>query len=510
MSIKLIFNKNKKTLLFILILLTAVLTRIIIFPSHPGGLNQDEASIGYDAWALLNYGIDRNGCTLPVHLIAWGSGQNVLYAYLSMPFIALFGLNVFSVRIVNLIFSLLTIIAVYFALKRFKGYKTAIIAMALTSIAPWNIMLSRWGLESNLFPAMFLLSICALLKALDNYKFVYPAAMLFALTMYSYGSAYLVVTLFCFISFIYFIVKRLVPIKTLILSSLLFFLLALPIYLFMIINVFQLNSISLGMISIPHTYGSRIATQSGITVQDFFHNINQNVIMQTDNNQRNSFPFYGCLYVISLPLCLYGITKCIKKRTAFDFIILNSFFCSVLLFIYYKAPNINRVNAVYLPMIIFTAIGISSFIKSKTQLISIAAAYSICFAGFTMQYFGDSYRQSISAEFYDSFDEAIIKADELSQGTQNVYVTANVNMPYIYVLFYTQTPPAEFINTVQYANPKSQFQIVNSFENYIFGNSYITSRQKGVYIIDNYNLGIIQPYASEIYTYDNFSVAVIK
>ncbi|WP_410513409.1 hypothetical protein PaeBR_02820 [Paenibacillus sp. BR2-3] len=74
----------------VLFLLGAAI-RILYIGSIPGGLNQDEASIGYDAYAILHYGIDRNGIHLPVHLISWGSGQNALYAYLSMPFILLFG-----------------------------------------------------------------------------------------------------------------------------------------------------------------------------------------------------------------------------------------------------------------------------------------------------------------------------------------------------------------------------------------------------------------------------------
>lgn len=112
--IKRFATENKKAIIFFAVLFSGILVRLIDFPNHPSGLNQDEASIGYDAWSILNYGIDRNGVSYPVHLVAWGSGQNALYAYLSMPFIALFGLNVFSVRIVNLLFSLLTIIAVFF------------------------------------------------------------------------------------------------------------------------------------------------------------------------------------------------------------------------------------------------------------------------------------------------------------------------------------------------------------------------------------------------------------
>lgn len=78
-------GKWPKWLPFMLIFLLAAVLRLWAFGTVPGGLNQDEASIGYDAWSILYYGIDRNGIRLPVHLIAWGSGQNALYAYLSMP-----------------------------------------------------------------------------------------------------------------------------------------------------------------------------------------------------------------------------------------------------------------------------------------------------------------------------------------------------------------------------------------------------------------------------------------
>lgn len=89
-GVYLYIKKNPWPLL--LFLLGAVI-RILYIGSIPPGLNQDEASIGYDAYSILHYGIDRNGVHLPIHLIAWGSGQNALYAYLSMPFIWLFGLT---------------------------------------------------------------------------------------------------------------------------------------------------------------------------------------------------------------------------------------------------------------------------------------------------------------------------------------------------------------------------------------------------------------------------------
>ena len=72
------------------LLLLGILIRVIRFGQFPVGLNQDEASIGYDAFATMYYGMDRNGYYLPMYPMSWGDGQNALYMYLSMPFISFF------------------------------------------------------------------------------------------------------------------------------------------------------------------------------------------------------------------------------------------------------------------------------------------------------------------------------------------------------------------------------------------------------------------------------------
>ena len=95
--------KTKNTIsqhnILLCILFIGFAVRIVGIGSIPGGLNQDEASIGYEAFSLLKYGIDRNGIANPVHLLSWGSGQNIAYAWLCMPFIAVFGLSVFTIRL---------------------------------------------------------------------------------------------------------------------------------------------------------------------------------------------------------------------------------------------------------------------------------------------------------------------------------------------------------------------------------------------------------------------------
>lgn len=57
--------------------------------------------------------MDSHGYKNPVYFMSWGSGMNVLYSYLSIPFIAMFGLNNFSIRIVQVISSLLLLVFSY-------------------------------------------------------------------------------------------------------------------------------------------------------------------------------------------------------------------------------------------------------------------------------------------------------------------------------------------------------------------------------------------------------------
>ena len=53
-------TKLKESLIIICILIIGIIVRIIGISSMPNGLNTDEASSGYEAYSILNYGIDRN------------------------------------------------------------------------------------------------------------------------------------------------------------------------------------------------------------------------------------------------------------------------------------------------------------------------------------------------------------------------------------------------------------------------------------------------------------------
>ena len=188
--------EEHELLLVVLILAIGIGLRLFELGALPYGLNQDEASAGYDAWALLNYGVDRNGNTWPVLFESWGSGQNVLMSYLAMPFIALFGLTPFAVRLPNAIAGCLTLIVFWRFSREVRGKAFGILALFILAINPWHIMMSRWALESNQLPFWLILGIWLTVVSERRPCALFGAAISFGLALYAYGTAFFFLPLF--------------------------------------------------------------------------------------------------------------------------------------------------------------------------------------------------------------------------------------------------------------------------------------------------------------------------
>lgn len=480
----------------LLLFLVGAMIRILYFGSIPGGLNQDEASIGYDAYAILHYGIDRNGVHLPIHLIAWGSGQNALYAYLSMPFILLFGLTPMSVRAVSLIMGLLGMIVFYLVSKKLFTSRTAgIAAMFFIAINPWHIMMSRWALESNLFPTLILFSVYMLLKSLQTPKWSYGFTVMLALSLYAYGTSYFFAPIFALGTGVLLFYTRALKLRTILWNGLLFILLALPMLLFILINRLMLEGISTPFFSIPKLTTPRMDQVSSVFSGQLLHTALSNfrefikiLSSGSDGLPWNSISPYGYAYPIALPFVLVGLIVMLTSLHKRDrersgkAIVLLWFFISVLMS-FVTSVNINRINVIFYPIILLLIAGFI-WLNQKVKALGILSAvtFSLFFVLFTTVYFRD-YPEDIGPAFYDSIGEAIQYASDESAGS--IYVTDKVNMPYIYVLFYEQVNPHDFLKTVNYANPGGAFQQVSSFGRYVFGTPSMSSGETAAYIFWN-------------------------
>lgn len=182
------------------VMVLAFLLRMVALSSYPAGFTPDEASLGYDAYSLYQTGKDQWGESFPLSFRSFGDFKLPLYTYLTIPTVAIFGLNEFAVRLPNALLGTLAVLATYLmALELFKSkrlengkWKIEILAALLLAISPWHISLSRGAFEANLTTFFMPLGVWAFLKGVDKPKWMLVAALAFGLNLFSYHSARLV------------------------------------------------------------------------------------------------------------------------------------------------------------------------------------------------------------------------------------------------------------------------------------------------------------------------------
>jgi MFS family permease len=456
-----------------------LLVRVWSFGDIPPGLNQDEASTAYDAYALIHHGIDRHGYRFPVVLVSWGSGMYALAAYVAAPFIGLFGLSVWSARLPFFLAGMAALPMFFVLLHDATNRQTARIGVLLLSLCPWHIMISRWGLDSNLFPFVFLVATLLLQRSAKRPRLLVAAAFVYGLALYAYGTAYVVVPAFIGLALVHGLRHRLWPLRTVILSALVFVAVATPIGLYVAVNSFGWNSIRTPFFSIPHLTGlprfktmGNLNVLSGEFVRQAWANLGTAADMfrvQDDGLIWNAIPGYGILYAFSPFLALAGLALLMGRNLSRDFqssfALLAWCFASALLMVF-VAPNINRANIAMFPFIYCVAVTMSLLWRHRALAVLMCLLVCVSFIGFARSYFGP-YRTAAAEPFFASFGEAIRYAATQTQG--DVCVTDKVNMPYIFVLFYNREDPRMFRQTAHVANPGAEFETVSSFGRYKFG-----------------------------------------
>lgn len=182
---------KRNELIFILIILLAFFLRFFNLSNSPPGLYVDEAAVGYNAFSLLKTGRDEYGKVFPVFFRSFGDYKMPLNFYLTAIPIFLFGLNVFSVRLLSAFLGSITTILIYLLAGRFfKEMKGgfSLISAFIYAISPWSIFISRVCFEGNLALFLLLLALFLQLKALEekSRKLMYISTFTYILSAYSY------------------------------------------------------------------------------------------------------------------------------------------------------------------------------------------------------------------------------------------------------------------------------------------------------------------------------------
>ncbi len=521
---------HSNRIIFILALVASVvgiLARVIGFDVAPPGLNQDEASIGYEAWSLLHYGIDRNGVSWPVHLISWGSGQNALYAWLAMPFIGAFGLSPVTTRLPMLISGLLSLPLVWWIGRKLFGEMAGLGAVVLVALNPWHIMLSRWGLESNVLPFMFLCGLFLISfplrgevesggSSLKSWRWL-AACALFALCLYAYGPAYLAIPLFVLGAVAIGWVSRAMSWKAATVGLVVFTLVALPIGLFIAVNTFKWDTLVIAGISMPRMPATpRFASQLAEGGGPFAHAgaLWQLLVTQRDGTLYNITDPYGVMYSVAffalgLALAVATIVFAFAKRWPPQRALIALWIVACLPTGIVQEPNINRINLLLMGLVVAAGIGLGMLdAKVKGAFIAGTVALLAMFGFFTRDYF-TTQRDKLAPEFLDGLLPALQHAQSASATDGLICVSGKVNMPYIYALFTEETDPREFNRTVKYVDATAPFREVTSFGQYTFGLERCNFASAQTVVARN-DEGLPEGIRAEKTSFSGFDVYILK
>lgn len=155
-----------RRLLLAAIVLAAAALRLPGLATVPPGLNQDEAANAWNAWCLLRTGQDQVGVRWPIFYVhALGENRTTLYMYLTIPFQALGGLNIWTTRLPAAVAGVMTVVLTYWIASRLFNPSVGLLAAGLLSLNPWHIQLSRFGHEASVGPFLVAVSLAALIWA---------------------------------------------------------------------------------------------------------------------------------------------------------------------------------------------------------------------------------------------------------------------------------------------------------------------------------------------------------
>ena len=325
----------RKNTVFIFILLLAIFLRV--YKLDLLELFGDELDVGYQAYSLLKTGRDYRGNILPIYIESFSESRAPLFLYSTIPFVTVFGLNEWGVRLTAVFWGILDIIFIYLlANYLFKKKEIGLVSAFLTAVIPWHIHYSRAGFEVTLLLFLILSGTYFFLLGLSRKKnLLFLSAILFGLSFYTYNTANIFVPLLLIYLFLHYrnIIKN--NLKNIVFSGIILFVILLPLGLKIIQGSASSRFLQISIFSNKKIIESIISKRSSVQeigiIEKVFHNklqawgdeIKNNYLISFspqflfingDPNPRHTVPGFGEIYWILLTPLLTGIYVLIKDH----------------------------------------------------------------------------------------------------------------------------------------------------------------------------------------------------
>ena len=454
---------KKTSLILAIILFLGFSLRLYRLSSLPPGLTWDEAALGYNAYSILKTARDEHGAFLPLIFKSFGDYKPGLYVYLTVPFVALFGLNEFAVRLPSVVFGTLAIYGVYLlvtSLKLKTSNKPGLLAALALALSPWHIHFSRGAWEVNVFVTILLFAIYFFIKSLKNPKYFIFWTLLSASTVLVYqGAKMLTPLVFLALLIIYF------PKVKKILSSwmapqshrIILVFLGLSLSILFIQNLTGPAGNRLTRLSIfgyrPEISGNKLFhNQAQLTSQliasRYLYHFSPEVLFYQGNvvTERGHLPKQGMLYITDAFLLLLGLVVLVRsKNKQSRFLILSLLFLSPLP-ASLTLSEFSTVRGLFMviPLSIISALGLYYLLTQTKKIISFPIlVFIVLNTILTLNiYFNHSF-ETLAKEFNYGYKQAFEQINSLPKADKIIF-TDVYGQPYIYYLFYNQFNPKDY------------------------------------------------------------------
>jgi 4-amino-4-deoxy-L-arabinose transferase-like glycosyltransferase len=497
----------KKFLPILLILILAALLRIVALDKLPAGLNADEAAIGYNVWSLVQTGKDEHGASWPLVFQSFDDYKLPGYFYLVLPFVKLFGMNIWTVRLPSAILGVGSVLLIYLLIKILfpKNKIFPYFSALLLAVSPWHLQFSRGGWEVNVATFCILLGLWGFFKALTNPKYYFLFVLPLVYSLYTYPTARIVSPLLVlFLIFIYrnqvfsnFTGKKL---KIVLAAILVGIALSLPMAVQLLSKSGQarFSGVSLFADTGPYwqalelrrahpdenslyvrTIHNQYLSYGLRFVQNYLSHYSPRFLFVTgDEIARSKVPGVGQTYILLIPFYFLGLLWLLKLDSKEKKLILFWFLIAPLAAsMTFQSPHALRAQNMVIPLTIISAAGLFvaiDFLKKLrhmwllpvfSSIIILLGLYSV--SRYLHQYYVH-YPQELPYAWQYGFDQIADYVKTNGDQYDHILISDRYDQPYILMAFFLKIPPATLQNEAMTPRDKFGFSTVRQLGKFEF------------------------------------------
>lgn len=496
-------NKYFFSGLLLLIILLGSLLRLVFLSTVPPGFNQDEASIGYNAYSILKTGKDEYGRPYPIYFKAFGDQKLPVYIYATAVSEVIFGVNEFAVRFPSAIFGILCLPLIYLLVANLSKKKwLALLMTFLVAINPWSLHYNRSAFEVSislfLFLAGTLFLYYAFAKRLRGGLVI--GTIFFLLSLYSYNLTRLLSPLLFLFVYLWFNRKYKGIARVEIGSTIV----AIAIFLLPFFASFFSSSgvdsasgtlifssarfqaplleFRTYLISFPSVVTKLFFNMQVLVLWEYLKNIYSYfsvpfLFLVGEDHGNHGIGNVGEFYLFEFPLMLVGLWQVIKQKdiTGYFFLIWGALTILVAS-LTREAPQATRSFFLIVSYEYLSALGLFFLIKKwslqprKNQVV--LAIICAAFFFYNLLYYFSSYYYRFPtyyAKAWRSEDKDVTLFIKNNPAYKKIIFDTDAGFSYASFLFYDLYDPTNFQRTVQRLPDDSEgFSVVTSFGNISF------------------------------------------